>query len=477
MVLPFGLSSAPYVFTKMMHLLVRLWRSKGIKAIVYLDDGIFSSRNERSAKASSEWVRDTLDKAGWVCNESKSVWVPTHELVWLGFNLNLSEGSISVPERKVKALQHSLKVAIGTSSLVAKTVASLIGKIVSMSLALGHVARFRTRALYALLESRQAWCDVLLVTQDAGEELRFWAECFDQFNSQPIWHSPAAVRCVYSDASDTGYGGYTVEHGMHVVQGNWLPDEAVQSSTWRELVAVGRVLEAIAQKLSNLRIRWFTDNQNVVRILQVGSAKSHIQVEACKVFKTCIQYNIRLEPEWIPREKNQLADYVSRIVDYDDWQLDPVVFAMLNTLWGPYSVDRFASSYNAQLVQFNSRFASHGTEAVDAFTVDWHGENNWCCPPPYLVPRVIRHMETCKAHGTLVVPCWESAPFWPLLWSEGEGWAPFIANIRSLPLSEWLVRPGRSGGQLFKRKFPNTAMLAVHLYFGDSSAGYADLNG
>ena len=176
----------------------------------------------------------------------------------------------------------------------------------------------------------------------------------DQFNSQPIWHSPAAVRCVYSDASDTGYGGYTVEHGMHVAQGHWLPDEAVQSSTWRELVAVGRVLEAVAHKLSYLRVCWFTDNQNVVRILQVGSAKSHIQVEALKVFKACIQYNIRLEPEWIPREKNELADYVSRIVDYDDWQLDPAVFAMLNALWGPYSVDRFASSYNTQLVRFNN---------------------------------------------------------------------------------------------------------------------------
>ena len=55
-VLPFGLSSAPYVFTKMMRPLVRLWRSKGIKAIVYLDYSIFSSRNESSAKASSEWV-------------------------------------------------------------------------------------------------------------------------------------------------------------------------------------------------------------------------------------------------------------------------------------------------------------------------------------------------------------------------------------------------------------------------------------
>ena len=40
-VLPIGLSSAPYVFTKIMRPLIRLWRSKGIKAIVYLHCGIF----------------------------------------------------------------------------------------------------------------------------------------------------------------------------------------------------------------------------------------------------------------------------------------------------------------------------------------------------------------------------------------------------------------------------------------------------
>ena len=51
---------------------------------------------------------------------------------------------------------------------------------------------------------------------------------------------------------------------MHIAQGNWLPDEAKQSSTWRELVAVGRVLMFVAEKLRNMRVRWFMDNQNVV---------------------------------------------------------------------------------------------------------------------------------------------------------------------------------------------------------------------
>ena len=146
-------------------------------------------------------------------------------------------------------------------------------------------------------------------------ELEFWrsSSCVAQYNAQPIWLSPSAVRIVYSDASDTGYGGYTVEHDLHVAQGSWLPDEAAQSSTWRELVAVLRVLDSIAHKLRNMRVRWFSDNQNVVRILEVGSRQPHLQTELLKVVELCMRHDIRMEPGWIPREENQLADYFSRI--------------------------------------------------------------------------------------------------------------------------------------------------------------------
>ena len=98
------------------------------------------------------------------------------------------------------------------------------------------------------------------------------------------------------------------------------------SSTWRELRAVRMVLESFQVKLSNERIRWFTDNQNVVRIVQYGSKNAALQSEALAIFSMCINNHIRIEPEWIPREQNQLADYYSRITDYDDWMLNPAVF-------------------------------------------------------------------------------------------------------------------------------------------------------
>ena len=88
-------------------------------------------------------------------------------------------------------------------------------------------------------------------------------------------------------------------------------------------------------------------------------------------------------------------------------------------------------------------------------------------PPPALIPRVLRHAECCKAQGTLVVPYWESASFWPLVYTHHHsgGWALFVSECFLLPLSAQLIRPGRSGSTLFKGKFPNTNVLAMRLKF------------
>lgn len=91
-------------------------------------------------------------------------------------------------------------------------------------------------------------------------EIQFWVDQLEEVNGQDIWHSPSAIRLVYSDASNTGYGGYIIEHDCHVTQGQWLPQEASQSSTWRELKAVHNVLKSLANKLLNHRVCWFTDN-------------------------------------------------------------------------------------------------------------------------------------------------------------------------------------------------------------------------
>ena len=247
-----------------------------------------------------------------------------------------------------------LQVALEQEGLHAKVLASLIGKLISMSLVIGPVARLMTRSMYSLLNTRKAWCDVLPLTAEVRTEIEFWHSEIARVNGQNIWPSPSAIRVVYTDASNSGYAGYTVEHGCHIAHGQWLPREAAQSSTWKELRAVRQVLEALVTKLRNQRVCWFTDNQNVCRIVTTGSRKPQLQAEAMAIFSTSVANNIRIEPEWIPRAENDVADYLSRITDYDDWNLDHSIFRSIEQQWGPHTIDRFASHYNTQLPRFNS---------------------------------------------------------------------------------------------------------------------------
>ena len=76
-VLPFGLSSACYAFTKLVRPLVRYWRERGLRIIVYLDDGLCAMDRESNALEASVMVRSTLSQAGFVANDKKSIWEPT----------------------------------------------------------------------------------------------------------------------------------------------------------------------------------------------------------------------------------------------------------------------------------------------------------------------------------------------------------------------------------------------------------------
>ena len=96
----------------------------------------------------------------------------------------------------------------------------------------------------------------------------------DQRNVRPIWFKSSPVRVAYSDASDTSYGGYIVELGPQMAsQGVWSLDMANQSMTLREILAACKVWQSFAHDLAGLCVKWFTDNQNVVHIIDISSPK------------------------------------------------------------------------------------------------------------------------------------------------------------------------------------------------------------
>ena len=56
---------------------------------------------------------------------------------------------------------------------------------------------------------------------------------------------------------------------------------------------------------------------------------------ARRIFDIFIRSGIHLEVQWIPRTSNQQADYISRLIDNDDWQITKKMFFFFMAGGGP----------------------------------------------------------------------------------------------------------------------------------------------
>ena len=153
----------------------------------------------------------------------------------------------------------------------------------------------------------------------------------------------------------------------------------------------------------------------LVLLTKVAWHQSYKILHALHIFHMCISNNIVLEMEWIPRDDNSYADYLSKVFDFDDWGVCKHVCDYFNLLWGPYTCDRLADNSNRKVTIFNWKYFTPESSEVDAFAYDWSGHINLLVPPIHLVSRCLIHMQLCKAKGTLVIPKWKLALFWPML--------------------------------------------------------------
>lgn len=70
--------------------------------------------------------------------------------------------------------------------------------------------------------------------------------------------------------------------------------------------------------------------------------------------------------------------------------------------------------------------------------------------------------------GSLVVPAWKSAPFWPLICPDGVHLAPFIHNWVCIPFQPTIFIPGKSGnniGDNYDLEFCDVMFVGGFYYF------------
>lgn len=83
--LPFGLASAPYIFTRILKPLVHFLREKGFFSVVYLDDFLLLAHSYESCLVNVSSTLSLLSSLGFVVNKRKSVLVPARSCRFLGF--------------------------------------------------------------------------------------------------------------------------------------------------------------------------------------------------------------------------------------------------------------------------------------------------------------------------------------------------------------------------------------------------------
>ena len=444
-VCPFGLSTACYLFTKIMRPLVKKWRGSGIRCVVYLDDGIFGSLWKRVTAKHSVIIKSDLENAGFTLNEDKSILEPVQKAIFLGFLIDTVAFKFSVPEEKLEKLKSLILSALHTSqSISARQVAKIAGSIISMGPGIGPLTRLFTRKMYQFIDETPTWDRGHNLGSGAYEEMAFWLKNLNQVNGFAIKEHHVINKIIYSDASDHAYGGYVMERlGNKIVHGVFSNEEKEKSSTYRELVAVKYVLQSFANNLRHQVVLWHSDNANTAKIINNGSPKDDLQALAIDIFETSLQFDIQIVSKWIPREENEEADAISKFYDTDSWGIDDETFDFIQAQFGRVTVDRFASSTNRKLARFDARFYCPGVENVNTFTSHWGQEFNWLCPPISLIGEALKHAKRCKSEGVLLVPEWKSAYFWPLITPDGEKFYPFVLDY--LVLDPFYINDCKNG--------------------------------
>jgi len=449
-VLPFGCSLSPWIFTKVIHEMVNVWRRRGLRVSFYLDDFTLVASSAALAKFQRDTIiAPTLERLGFLREETKGSWEPVTSVRVLGLIVDSVRRAVEIPQDKVQVIKAlAQQVSVASEKISVRTLASAAGTVISVARAFPF-ARLATRSFYDLVDAahREAWewDDMVELSEEAKEDAQFLMEAISVFNGAPAW-KPATVVVMASDASTLGWGA--VCRGQRA-GGRWYGEAQQFHINTLEMIAVYRALLSFERTLSGQRLRILTDNMTVKAELTRGGSKDPVRRDLVRqIWKWSVRVDVLFSIEWIPGSSNDVADRESRATPYDDWAVRREVFRVLDMRWGPHSVDRLADSFNRQTARFNSARACPDSEAVDCFTQDWSRDNNWVVPPFHLIHPLLMLIEEQEAQASLVVPLWESQPWWPLLTSLASELLP-LQSTAFLPGPSGFVEPWKNPGWKF----------------------------
>ena len=452
--LPFGWNASPYIFTKVMRVMVRLLRSPmapahrvarlrtrsgrafrlrldsktsydprvhGMRILPYVDDFLAILRTRAEALKARRRAAEVMEHLGIARHPDKGFWEPTQRLEHLGLDVDTEAGLFRVPPEKLKRLMQQAKAIRAMAAREARLVpvrllAGFVGYAQSVYLAC-PAARFYLRSLHDVMSTRANWDARVRLSRQSLRDLRWWEQLGFADVSRAIWRAPTD-RTLHCDASHLAWGG--VLDGTVPASGMWTGRSCGRHINYLELLAVHHTLQAFADRLEGQSVLLWEDNMTVVHVLTNRTTRSDPLMHLLRrVWYLIDSLGITLTVRYIASKDNTMADALSRGSPLDELQLRPSAFADLERRWGPHTIDRYASRENAQLRRFNTLLPVSGGEGALALSHPWGGENNYCFPPPSELPRVAQLLcESPTVSATIV------APYWP-----AQAWFQQLAEV------------------------------------------------
>lgn len=413
--MPFGLSVAPRVFTKIMREVMTYLRYHGYKSVYFLDDILCIADSYEQCTANVNETLKLLQCLGFVVNYDKSNLTPQTTCKYLGFIFDTENLSISLPSDKRSKIAQLVTKFSKIQSCTIRELAQLIGVLVAACPAAKYgwlYTKILEREKYLALLTTDNYEAKINLPRTILTDLDWWLANINTTSN--FMRQPNYDVVIYTDASSSGWGAVCKNKQ---VSGRWKDTEQTKHINFLELMAVSLGLKSFANELTNCAILLRVDNTTAISYVNRmgGIQYPHLNDLARTIWQWCEQRGLWIFASYVNTKENR-ADAASRIVNPDtEWTISDSAFQDIERHFGKPKIDLFASRDNAKCPNFVSWKPDPDAVAVDAFTLNWSSNFFYAFPPFSFVLKCLRKIMDDKASGILVYPYWPSQPWFPLL--------------------------------------------------------------
>ncbi|VDH94104.1 Hypothetical predicted protein [Mytilus galloprovincialis] len=327
--LPFGPTSAPRVFTKVVSVEAAHLRAQDIRLEVYLDDWFLVNQSSLMLVQDREIVLNLLVKLGFIINLKKSSLTPTQKITYIGALFHLDLGIVMPTQERVLKLQKTVKEMKLKKHATAREFLHLLG-IMASCIEMIPYARLHMRPIqiYLLSHWRPTSQNLELnvpITQYLISHLIWWSDTANITKGRSLQHWETHVTITTDASTSNGWGGHM---DSQIVQGTWSEIQKTQHINCLELEAVLKTIQHFLPQLKGKNVLLRCDNSTVVQYINKQGGTKSIQLcqKTWDLLKLLIEHKSQIKAAHKAGKANVLADLLSRKkIRHTEWSLQETV--------------------------------------------------------------------------------------------------------------------------------------------------------